>query len=182
MTNHLFQIAGKSFGLDLVALNIQRGRDHGIPGYVKYREICGLSRINSFQDLKRVLSNPQVADVMSQLYQNVEDIDLFIAGSSEKVLPGAVVGPTFACIIGEQFRRIKAGDRFWYENANQIGSFTSSQLAEIKKASLARILCDNSEIQLMQPNAFLMPSIRYYYWLLLFQFIIYNNNNNLLFP
>lgn len=94
---------------------------------------------------------------MAQLYRSVEDIDLFIAGSSERVLPGAVVGPTFACIIGEQFRRIKAGDRFWYENANQAGSFTPAQLAEIKKASLARVLCDNSQIELMQPNVFLMP-------------------------
>lgn len=92
-----------------MALNIQRGRDHGLPGYVKYREICGLSRVNSFDDLKRIFSNGQVADVMAQLYRHVEDIDLFIAGSSEKVLPGAVVGPTFACIIGEQFRRFKEG-------------------------------------------------------------------------
>merc|ERR1711963_227216 len=37
--NHLFEKSDKSGGLDLVAINIQRGRDHGIPGYNKYREI-----------------------------------------------------------------------------------------------------------------------------------------------
>ncbi|KAJ6220032.1 hypothetical protein RDWZM_005844 [Blomia tropicalis] len=158
VTHHLFQIAGKRFGLDLVALNLQRGRDHGIPGYVKYREICGLTRVTSFNDLKRIFSNPQVADVMAQLYNDIEDIDLFIAGSSEKVLPGAVVGPTFTCIIGEQFRRIKNGDRFWYENPNQAGSFTAAQLAQIKQATISRIFCDNSNVELMQLNAFLMPS------------------------
>lgn len=72
-------------------------------------------------------------------------------------MPGAVVGPTFACIIGEQFKRVKEGDRFWYENGGQAGSFTPRQLQEIKHSSMARIMCDNSAIGEMQPNAFLMP-------------------------
>ncbi|OTF80786.1 hypothetical protein BLA29_003300, partial [Euroglyphus maynei] len=91
VTNHLFQAPGKKFGLDLVALNIQRGRDHGIQSYVKYRELCGLSKIESFIDLRTVLSNPTVADVFSHLYKRVEDVDLFIAGTSEQILPGAIV-------------------------------------------------------------------------------------------
>lgn len=38
--------------MDLVALNIQRGRDHGIPGYNKMREVCGMKRAKSWTDLQ----------------------------------------------------------------------------------------------------------------------------------
>ena len=48
--------------------------------------------------------------------QNVGDIDLFIGGLSERPLSGAVVGPTFGCLLGQQFQILKKGDRFWYEN------------------------------------------------------------------
>ena len=38
LTDELFdEEGGGEGGLDLVALNIQRARDHGIDGYVKYR-------------------------------------------------------------------------------------------------------------------------------------------------
>merc|ERR1719220_980186 len=46
-TNFLFPEQGNNFGSDLVARNIQRGRDHGLPGYNKWREECGLKEIKS---------------------------------------------------------------------------------------------------------------------------------------
>ena len=49
-------------------------------------------------------------------FQHVGDIDLFIGGLSERPLSGAVVGPTFGCLLGQQFQILKKGDRFWYEN------------------------------------------------------------------
>jgi peroxidase len=51
VANHLFQTRNMSWGFDLFAINIQRGRDHGIPPYFKWREICNLSPIADFKDM-----------------------------------------------------------------------------------------------------------------------------------
>jgi peroxidase len=52
IVNHLFEDPKEpGSGSDLVALNIQRGRDHGIPGYNALRELCGKPRANNFDDL-----------------------------------------------------------------------------------------------------------------------------------
>ena len=55
VTNHLFESKSGKGGLDLVSLNIQRGRDHGVPGYNSYRELCGLKKATKFEDLRNDL-------------------------------------------------------------------------------------------------------------------------------
>jgi len=155
ITNNLFD--GDRNGMDLVALNIQRGRDHGLPGYNKYRDICGIGRANSFSDLSRQMAVRRTQE-LQQIYNSVDDIDLFVGMFSERPVNGALVGPTTLCIIGDQFARLKKGDRYFYDLDRQSGSFTAAQLQEIRKASMSRILCDNSGVSQLQPLVFQVPA------------------------
>lgn len=41
--------------MDIVSLDIQRGRDHGIPSYTQYRKYCGLKDIQSVEDLAQIM-------------------------------------------------------------------------------------------------------------------------------
>ena len=146
ITNHLFEERGIRYsGLDLAALNIQRGRDHGLRTYNEYRVACQLPKASDFQDLDKEISQ-DVIKRLKQVYEHVDDIDLFTGGLSETPLQGALVGPTFACIIGIQFQKLKRCDRFWYENNAAETRFSEAQLTEIRKMTLSKIICENCDI------------------------------------
>ena len=92
---------------------------------------------------------------LKQIYFSVEDIDLFTGGLSEVPLKGALVGPTFACVIGIQFQKLKKCDRFWYETSDAAVRFTESQLTELRKVTLAKIICENADVvDKIQKSAF----------------------------
>lgn len=77
--------------------------------------------------------------------RHVDDIDLFPGGMSERSLHGGSVGPTFGCILADQFSRLRRCDRFWFENNDPFVRFSESQLAELRKITLAKIVCENSD-------------------------------------
>ena len=137
--HHLFE-RKHSPGLNLIALNIQRGRDHGLPGYNDFRRYCKLTDARTFDDTANEISSEN-RKILAELYNNDPTIaDLFVAGVSETPLPGSQLGPTFSCLIKEQFSRLRDGDRFFYRRGKV---FTKSQLKEIRKITLSRIICDN---------------------------------------
>lgn len=109
--NFLFGPPGAG-GLDLPSLNLQRGRDHGLPGYAAMRRAFKLRPVVRFEDVNR---DPAVSGRLASAYASVEDIDLWIGGLSEPWWNGAMVGETFFRILSDQFTRLRDGDRFWYQ-------------------------------------------------------------------
>merc|ERR1711902_464053 len=147
--NHLFESSPGRGGLDLVAVNIQRGRDHGLPGYNKYKEICTGEKAQDFSDLTRVMDPENVRQLQS-VYRHVDDIDLYVGGFLEKAHEDSILGPVFKCIIGDQFARLKKGDRFFYDlNINNNIAFTLPQLDEV---SVVRILPWQNYINIITVN------------------------------
>ncbi|CAL1280221.1 unnamed protein product [Larinioides sclopetarius] len=158
VTNHLFEDSKVPFsGMDLVALNLQRGRDHGLQPYNEYRALCNRTRAKSFDDLKEDIPE-HIVQRLKSVYEHVDDIDLFTGGIAEKSMYGALVGPTFGCILSKQFTNLRKCDRFWYETQDPFLRFTQDQLTEIRRTRLSKIFCDNSDaIDTVQLKAFDLP-------------------------
>ena len=141
---------------DLAAINIQRGRDHGLPGYIQVSKLCGgpLATRRNFDHLTNIPFNQRRR--LDAAYRTVEDIDLFAGLLSERNQRGSELGLTTTCLFLEQFNKTRRSDRFWYERNDKLTGFTMEQLDEIRKASLARVICDNSDdVYTIQPKVFM---------------------------
>jgi hypothetical protein len=57
-------------------------------------------------------------------FSNTEDVDLIVGGILETPTHGMVLGPTFTCLLAQQFISVRNSDRFWYENDIPPSSFT----------------------------------------------------------
>ncbi|XP_014616357.1 PREDICTED: peroxidase-like isoform X1 [Polistes canadensis] len=157
ITSKLYTKDKNDLGLDVISLDIQRGRDHGLPGYNYYRKHCGLPAAKNFHDFLDYIPT-ELVNKLRSVYTHPNDVDLVIGGMAERPANDGLLGPTFRCLIMEQFARTLRTDRFFYDSAMQPYPFTLDQLAEIRNVTLARIFCDNGDnIQNMQPNVFLKP-------------------------
>ncbi len=135
--NFLFGAPGAG-GFDLVSLNIQRGRDHGLPSYNAVRTAFGRQPATSFA---QVNPDPVVMQRLSSAYDSVDDIDAWVGLLAEKHRPGAFVGETLLRVLRDQFTRLRDGDRFWYQ------SYLPRHLVrQVNRTSLADIIRRNTGI------------------------------------
>jgi hypothetical protein len=145
----------KNYGDDLRALDIQRGRDHGVARYNDFREACGLPRAKKWEDYLDWILETDVKK-LKQVYESFEDVELSVGGSLEKIVgDDTMSGPTLLCIFEIQFYNTRVTDRYWFETGDPEIAFTRPQLAEIRKSSFARLFCDNSNnVTRVQKKAF----------------------------
>jgi hypothetical protein len=143
----LFSQDGSStFCLDLCALNIQRGRDHGIPKYNAVRTALNLPAISDFSD---ITSDKLLQEALQEAYGNVDNIDAWIGALAEDHLPGASVGELLATGIAQEFTRLRDGDPFFHQGANQHRDFSPwSEIIDLENVSLGYIIEKNLDIEL----------------------------------
>ncbi|GFG34861.1 hypothetical protein Cfor_10393 [Coptotermes formosanus] len=140
---------------DLMAINIQRGRDHGLPDYNTAREVYGLARTNNTDHFKNVA--PEIKDAFMKLYGNSTDnVDVWVGGILET---DKGPGELFTEIIRDQFTRIRDGDRFWYKNMNN-RLFTEEQIQRLEDLSVYDIILSVTKLNYddIQTNPFAAPS------------------------
>lgn len=134
--------------LDLAALNIQRGRDHGLPNYNQCRADYGLPKVRKFED---ITSDPDRVTRLKKAYQNVNAIDLWIGGLCEDPRKGAIVGDLFFAILSDQFTRLRDGDRFWYEVDPGL---SKSEIRKLGKTRLSDVITRNTSVTKLQKDVF----------------------------
>jgi peroxidase len=136
-------------GFDLTALNIQRGRDHGLPTYNNARTAMGLSRVSAFSQIS---TDMELQQSLQDAYGDVSHIDLWVGGLAETPMSsvGSQLGELFYSIVVKQFTDLRDGDRFWYER-----DLNGTELDIVRNVTLATVIRNNTNIgPELQDNVF----------------------------
>lgn len=128
-------------GLDLASLNLNRGRDHGIPPYLVWRNWAQRACPSSVTVVPR-FRNQNTEIRLRMIYGSLDSVDLFVGGLAERPLRGGIIGPTFGCILAHTFLALRDGDRFFYQNKK---IFTHEQISSIKNVNFTHVICANTE-------------------------------------
>ncbi len=138
-------------GLDLISLDIQRGRDHGLLSYNAFRDSYRLGPYNS---INQITASPELRGQLQSVYGNVNRIDAFIGALAEDHLPNQSLGPLLNFSLTDQFSRLRDGDRFFYTGDPDLQSPLVSSVIDLEGVTLAEIIRNNSGITNLQDNVF----------------------------
>ena len=154
-------LRGKVFGpldfsrRDLMAINMQRARDHGLPDFNSARMAYGLPPVISFEDLNPLYG---IMDDVTRSIENLREVynndiskcDIWACALAETVPSGfdeylpegipAGPGELFSEVLFDQFMRIRHGDRFWYENYEANGILTEEEFSLISNLTMKKLL------------------------------------------
>ena len=119
------------------------------------------NKIFAFQRIQR----------LKDTYESVDDIDLFPGLIMEEAFKDAQIGETFVCLISDTFARLRFGDRFFYDNGGQAGSFTLPQLDQVRAHHMFSQILNfllKYLVQLIEHPILRIPHILFVYFLSIF--------------
>ncbi len=152
LRNQMFGPPGAG-GMDLCAIDTQRGRDHGVPDFNTVREAFGLARYTNWSDFT---SDNTTIEALNNTYPDVDSVDALIGMLAEEHLENSALGETMHVIIKEQFTRLRDGDRLYY--GSEFSDMEDIQ-DQIDSTTLADIILRNTEIEKIQCNVFFSEQV-----------------------
>lgn len=153
LRNFLFGPPGAG-GLDLAALNINRGRDRGLLDYNMVRFTFDLPMVTSFSE---ITSDPLMAQSLEFTYGgDINSIDPWVGMLAEDHMHDALFGETVMTIVERQFMSIRDGDRFYYEYDPWL---TAEEVDWIKQTRLADVIRRNTPVTIIQDEVFMAEPI-----------------------
>lgn len=146
--NFLFGKPGQG-GFDLAAINIQRGRERGLPSINELRKALQLPAYKSIADINP--DNVTLTRKLESLFRDIESIDLWVALLSERKLEGTIFGETMKHFLIVTFTNLRDGDRFYYE-VDPVLSVDDKNL--IREVKFSHLVLANTDIKKMQSLIF----------------------------
>ncbi|CAG8548792.1 12902_t:CDS:10 [Cetraspora pellucida] len=123
---------------DLVAFDIIRSRDRGIPLYNVIRQYFGFPKAQSFADIS---SNPTIQANLAKIYPNgIETVESWVGVMSEDHLNGSNFGMVMNASMVTQYAYIRDSDNFWFEKPDM---FTADEQKIIRNTTLRDIIIRN---------------------------------------
>lgn len=121
----MFKLNANGPGFDLFSIDINRGRDNGLPPYHVLYSKCTGRKVNHWNDLVAHFDVPNLV-LMAKIYESVFDMDA-LAGVLMERRDYSLVGVVARCMAAEQFRHLKYADRYFYSFSDSPTKFTNGK-------------------------------------------------------
>jgi len=115
-----------------------------VPEVVEY--LLFSEEIISFSD---ITEDSETVRKIKDVYQERNNVDLWVGGLAEDHEHGSELGPTFRTIVTRNFLRIRDGDRFWYERL-----LTKEEIDKVHSLTLGAIIRLNTGFKSAPDNVF----------------------------
>lgn len=147
------------YNFDVKVMDIEREREALVPGYYEMRKVlfgqdifqmAGCSEAPEGQSdplecFLHISSDVDTATKLRNIYGKLRAVDFHIGMSVESIRTSTDFPLSGAKVWLRQMRRIRDGDRWWYENTAN-GLFNARELAEIKKTRFRDLVLRNTDL------------------------------------